>query len=163
MQMRIRVTVNDKVWEGEVAPDVTLLRFLRERLALTGTKEGCGIGECGACTVLVEGRPMNACMMLAVEVDGAHLRTIEGEARLEKLTDLQQAFVDEHAIQCGFCTPGMVLAAQALLERDPHPDDEAILEAIGGNLCRCTGYASIVQAIKRVAKDRAAASAGGRR
>jgi aerobic carbon-monoxide dehydrogenase small subunit len=154
-EIRIRLTVNGNAWEGPVPADWTLLRFLREGLALTGTKEGCGIGECGACTVLVDGRPVNSCMMLAVEADGTKLRTIEGEARLDKLTDLQQAFIDEHAIQCGFCTPGMVLAAQALLERDPHPDEEAIVEAIAANLCRCTGYASIVRAIKKVAEQRA--------
>ncbi len=162
MDTTIRLTVNGTPWQGTVPADWTLLRFLRERLALTGAKEGCGIGECGACTVLLEGRPVNACMVLAVEVDGASLRTIEGEARADRLTDLQQAFVDGHAVQCGFCTPGMVLAAQALLERDPDPDDEAIVEAIAGNLCRCTGYAAIVEAVRQVARQRRAGAGGER-
>jgi aerobic carbon-monoxide dehydrogenase small subunit len=164
MEMPVRVTVNGRPWEGSVPADWTLLRFLRERLALGGAKEGCGIGECGACTVLLEGRPVNACMVLAVETDGLALRTIEGEARQGGLTDLQQAFIDQHAIQCGFCTPGMVLAAQALLERDADPDDEAILEALAGNLCRCTGYVAILQAVKKVARERRErAAAGGAR
>lgn len=169
MEMPVKLTINGRTWEGSVPPELTLLRFLRERLALTGAKEGCGIGECGACTVLVDGRPVNSCLMLAVEANGSSLRTIEGEAGAEgvqgvreaegarsggELTDLQQAFIDNHAIQCGFCTPGMVLAAQALLERNPSPGDQEILEAIAGNLCRCTGYAAILRAVKQVAEKR---------
>jgi len=146
----IQLTINGTPWEGAVPTTVTLLRFLRERLALTGTKEGCGIGECGACTVLVDGRPVNSCLMLAVEADGAAIRTVEGEAADGELTPLQRAFVEHHAIQCGFCTPGMIISAQALLERNPHPSDEEIAEAISGNLCRCTGYAAIVAAIRSV-------------
>jgi carbon-monoxide dehydrogenase small subunit len=152
MEIAIKLTVNGTPWEGRVAPDVTLLRFLRERLALTGAKEGCGIGECGACTVLVDGRPVNACMMLAVEADGASLRTIEGEADPERLSALQQAFIDHHAVQCGFCTPGMIISAQALLERNPRPSEEEIIEAISGNLCRCTGYTAIIAAVRAVAE-----------
>jgi len=157
----IKLTINGAPWEGRVPADLTLLRFLREQLALTGAKEGCGIGECGACTVLLDGRPVNACMMLAVEADGATLRTIEGEARPDKLTDLQQAFIDHHAVQCGFCTPGMILSAQALLERNASPSDDEIIEAIAGNLCRCTGYTAILAAVHAVAGRRAAARAGG--
>jgi carbon-monoxide dehydrogenase small subunit len=155
----IKLTINDLPWEGQVPADMTLLRLLRERLALTGAKEGCGIGECGACTILMNGRPVNACLVLAVEADGAQLRTIEGEVARQdgKLSTLQQAFIDHHAVQCGFCTPGMIMAAQALLERTPHPSDEQIVEAIAGNLCRCTGYTSIVAAVRT-----AAARAGGK-
>ena len=160
METPIRFTVNQARWEGTVPADWTLLRLLRERLALTGAKEGCGIGECGACTVLLDGRPVNACLVLAVEADGASVRTIEGEGELDRLTELQQAFIDHHAVQCGFCTPGMVLAAQALLERDPDPDDHAIVEAIAGNLCRCTGYAAIIEAIRDVARRRAGQGGG---
>lgn len=165
MDIPIKLTVNGRSWEGRVPPELTLLRFLREHLALTGAKEGCGIGECGACTVLVDGRPINSCLMLAVEANGSSLRTVEGEAWSggaggagphRGLTDLQQAFIDNHAIQCGFCTPGMVMAAQALLERNPHPDDEEILEAMAGNLCRCTGYAAILRAVRQAAEKRSA-------
>jgi carbon-monoxide dehydrogenase small subunit len=164
MEHAIRLTVNGVPWEGSVPSDLTLLRFLRETLALTGAKEGCGIGECGACTVLVDGRPLNACMMLAVEADGAALRTIEGEALAGELTALQRAFIDHHAVQCGFCTPGMLLSAQALLERSPAPSDEQIVEAIAGNLCRCTGYTSIIAAVRAAAAELArAASTGGAR
>ena len=148
MEHPIKLTVNGQPWEGRVPSDLTLLRFVRETLALTGTKEGCGIGECGACTVLLDGRPVNACMVLAVEADGCALRTIEGEAKAGKLSRLQQAFVAHHAVQCGFCTPGVILSAQSLLERRPDPSDEEIVEAVAGNLCRCTGYASILKAVR---------------
>ena len=162
MDTPIKLTVNDVAWEGQVPADMTLLDLLRERLALTGVKEGCGMGECGACTILMDGRPVNACLVLAVEADGARLRTIEGELRRHggELSALQQAFIDHHAVQCGFCTPGMIMAAQALLERTPHPTDEQIVEAIAGNLCRCTGYTSIIAAVR--AAVAAAPRAGGR-
>jgi carbon-monoxide dehydrogenase small subunit len=149
-EITIKLTINGAPWEGEVPVEMTLLRFLRERLALTGAKEGCGIGECGACTILVDGRPVNSCMMLAVEADGASLRTVEGEAQGGELSPLQRAFVEHHAVQCGFCTPGMLMSAQALLERNPSPTDDEIIEAIAGNLCRCTGYAAIIAAIRSV-------------
>ena len=148
----IRLSINGAPWEGQVPVEMTLLRFLRQRLALTGAKEGCGIGECGACTVLVDDRPVNSCMMLAVEADGAHIRTVEGEARDGKLSPLQQAFVEHHAVQCGFCTPGMLMSARALIERNPHPTDDEIIEAIAGNLCRCTGYVAILAAIRAAAR-----------
>ena len=162
MDTPIKLTVNDLAWEGQVPADLTLLELLRERLALTGVKEGCGIGECGACTILMDGRPVNACLVLAVEANGASLRTIEGELRRHggELSALQQAFIDHHAVQCGFCTPGMIMAAQALLERTPRPSDDEIIEAIAGNLCRCTGYRSIIAAVRAAAA--AAPRAGGR-
>ena len=149
----IKLTINGTPWQGEVAPDITLLHFIRQTLALTGTKEGCGVGECGACTVLINGRPVNACLMLAAEADGVELRTVEGEAADGTLTPLQAAFVENHAIQCGFCTPGMIMSAQSLLDRSPRPSEEQILEAISGNLCRCTGYSAILAAIKQAADE----------
>jgi len=152
-KIEIKLTINGRLWGGAVEAEMTLVRFLRERLALTGAKEGCGIGECGACTVMVDERPVNSCLMLAVEADGARIRTIEGEARAGTLSPLQQAFVEHHAVQCGFCTPGMLISAQSLLERTPHPTDPEIIEAIAGNLCRCTGYTAIVSAI-RATRDR---------
>ncbi|MDD5646006.1 MAG: (2Fe-2S)-binding protein [Candidatus Bipolaricaulis sp.] len=132
---------------------MTLLEFLRDRLALTGSKEGCGIGECGACTVLLDGKPVTACLVLAVEADGLDVRTIEGEATDGQLSALQQSFVDAGAVQCGFCTPGMIMSARGLLLRNPHPSDEEIVEAIAGNLCRCTGYEAILRAIRAAAQQ----------
>ena len=125
--------------------------MLREELALTGTKEGCGAGECGACTVIVDGKPMNACLVLAPELDGKHITTVEGLARDGELSPLQRSFVDMAALQCGFCTPGFLMSSTALLNENPHPSREEIIDAISGNLCRCTGYARIVEAIQRVA------------
>ena len=125
--------------------------FTTEELALTGTKEGCGAGECGAWTVIVDGKPVNACLVLAPELDGMHITTIEGLAKDGELTPIQQSFVDLAALQCGFCTPGFVMSATALLEETPHPTREEIIDAISGNLCRCTGYARIVEAIERAA------------
>jgi len=136
-----------------VAATTTLLEVIRDRLHLTGTKEGCGIGECGACTVLLDGAPVTSCLILAAEVDGASIETIEGEAKNGRLSELQQAFIDAGAVQCGFCTPGMIMSARGLLRRNPDPSEEEIVEAISGNLCRCTGYAAIVDAIK-LAADR---------
>lgn len=149
----IRVTVNGHQESASVPATQTLLEFLRDRLALTGTKEGCGIGECGACTVLLDGRPVTSCLMLAVEADGRSVETIEGEAVGGELSVLQQAFVDAGAVQCGFCTPGMIMSARGLFQRNADPSDEEIVEAIAGNLCRCTGYEAIVAAI-RLARDR---------
>ena len=149
----IDFSVNGHAEHATVPATMTLLDLLRDRLALTGTKEGCGIGECGACTVLVDGRPVTSCLMLAVEADGHLIETIEGEAVGGELSILQQAFIDAGAIQCGFCTPGMIMSARGLLNRTPDPSDEEIIEAIAGNLCRCTGYEAIVEAI-RMARDR---------
>ena len=147
----IQLTVNGTPWAGQVPAEMTLLRFIREVLALTGTKEGCGIGECSACVVILDGRPVNACLALAAEVDGAELRTIEGEAAAGALSPLQEAFVEQHAIQCGFCTPGMVMSAQSLLDRTPDPSEAEIAEALAGNFCRCTGYSAILTAVRQAA------------
>jgi carbon-monoxide dehydrogenase small subunit len=145
--MRIRLTVNGQPYERDVAEHRTLLRFLREDLGLTGTKEGCGMGECGACTVFLNGRAVNACMVLAVEVNGASIDTIEGEAKGPTLSDIQQAFEANHAVQCGFCTPGMVMSVKELLRDKPRPSIDEIKEAVEGNFCRCTGYTQIVEAV----------------
>ncbi|MDD3826632.1 MAG: (2Fe-2S)-binding protein [Anaerolineae bacterium] len=147
----IEVTINGAVELVDVPSNMTLLQMLRERLALTGTKNGCEAGECGACTVLLDGEPVNSCMMLAVEADGHEVRTVEGLSVDGEPSPLQQAFVEHNAVQCGFCTPGMLISAHALLERDPHPTEEAIKEAIVGNLCRCTGYVRIIDAIQDAA------------
>jgi carbon-monoxide dehydrogenase small subunit len=152
--------VNGEPQTVSVPATTTLLELLRDRLHLTGTKEGCGIGECGACTVLLDGAPVTACLILAVEADGSDVRTIEGEAPAGELSALQQAFIDAGAIQCGFCTPGMIMSARALLTKSPDPTDEEIVEAIAGNLCRCTGYEAIVSAI-RLAADRARSEGDG--
>jgi carbon-monoxide dehydrogenase small subunit len=132
---------------------MTLLQMLREKLALTGTKNGCEAGECGACTVLVDGEPANSCMMLAVEADGHEVLTVEGLSPEGRLSPLQEAFIQHNAIQCGFCTPGMLMSAHALLQRSPHPAAQEIQEAIVGNLCRCTGYVRIIDAIQAAAKE----------
>jgi len=148
----IELTVNGQRERATVPAGLTLLELLRERLHLIGTKEGCGIGECGACTVLLDGSPVTSCLVLAVECDGCEIRTIEGEIQDGQLSHLQRAFIDAGAIQCGFCTPGMIMSARALLERNPDPGDEAIVEAIAGNLCRCTGYEAILNAIHLAAE-----------
>ncbi|MFC2030820.1 (2Fe-2S)-binding protein, partial [Chloroflexota bacterium] len=131
--------------------NMTLLQMLRDKMALTGTKNGCEAGECGACTVLLDGNPVNSCMMLAVEADGKQVLTIESLAPDGELGGLQEAFVEHNAVQCGFCTPGVLMSAHALLERNPDPTDMEIREALVGNLCRCTGYVRIVDAIKAAA------------
>ncbi|MGI9951044.1 molybdopterin cofactor-binding domain-containing protein [Moorellaceae bacterium AZ2] len=147
-ERQIRLTVNGQEVTATVNADLTLLRFLRETLRLTGTKEGCGQGECGACTVLVNGQAVNSCLVPAVAVDGCEVVTIEGLARNGELDPLQQAFIDEGAIQCGFCTPGAIMSAKALLMANPKPSEEEIKEALSGNLCRCTGYQKMVRAVK---------------
>jgi len=145
--MRIRMTVNGQDYEQEVAENRTLLHFLREDLGLTGTKEGCGAGECGACTVILNGLTVNACMVLAAEADGAIVRTIEGEAENGELSKIQRAFDRRHAVQCGFCTGGMIMSVRELLERNPKPTVEEIKNGIEGNFCRCTGYLQIIEAV----------------
>jgi carbon-monoxide dehydrogenase small subunit len=152
MMQVISLTVNSEEVRIEVDDRWTLLYLLREVLALTGTKEGCGKGECGACTVLLDGKPVNSCLVLAREADGCDVRTIEGEAKGEELSALQQAFIDAGAIQCGFCTPGMIMSARALLMQNSDPTREEAEEAICGNLCRCTGYKPIVAAILNAAR-----------
>lgn len=154
MTRQITLTVNGEKATLEVPPERTLLELLKGDLHLTGTKAGCGIGQCGACTVIVDGRPVNSCLVLAVEADGSEIRTVEGESDGEHLSDLQQAFIDFGAMQCGFCTPGMLMSARALLMRNPEPTREEITDAITGNLCRCTGYKAIIDAIEAVAQAR---------
>jgi carbon-monoxide dehydrogenase small subunit len=148
----ISVIVNGEQQNIDVPSNMRLLQMLREVLGLTGTKDGCHAGECGACTVLVDGKPVNSCMMLAVEVDGHEVLTIEGLAKDGKLDPLQQAFGDHNAVQCGFCTPGMVISAYALLKRNSNPSAEDIKKALVGNLCRCTGYYRIIKAVQSTAK-----------
>jgi len=152
MKKLINLIVNNKSYELLVAPNRTLTQVLREDLNLLGTKEGCGIGDCGACTVILNGRPVNSCLILAVQANGCEIQTIEGVADGKNLHPIQEAFIDYGAIQCGFCTPGMVLSAKTLLERNPNPSELEIREAISGNLCRCTGYQKIVEAIKAASK-----------
>jgi aerobic carbon-monoxide dehydrogenase small subunit len=151
MKIIIKLTVNGETVEAAVDPNQTLLQILRDDLGLTGTKHGCGLGDCGACTVIMDGKPVNSCLVLAVQANGREIQTIEGLVENGKLHPLQQAFVDQGAIQCGFCTPGMILSAKALLEENPKPTELEIRTAISGNLCRCTGYQKIVEAVQAVA------------
>jgi aerobic carbon-monoxide dehydrogenase small subunit len=148
----ISFKINGRPVSLEVAAGETALHTIRERLRLTGTKEGCGIGECGACTILVDGKAVNACLMLAAQLDGTGVSTVEGLADGETLHPLQQAFLDHHAVQCGFCTPGLLMSAAALLDECPRPDSKAISEALSGNLCRCTGYRQIFRAVEAAAE-----------
>ena len=151
MKQLITISVNGEPHELAVEPWRTLLDVLREDLELTGVKKGCDRGDCGACTVLLDGRPVTSCMLLAVKASGHDIQTIEGLAQDGQLHPLQQAFVEQGAIQCGFCTPGMVLAAKGLLDENPHPTEDEVLAALAGNLCRCTGYAKIVAAVLQAA------------
>jgi carbon-monoxide dehydrogenase small subunit len=151
-QHNITLTVNGTEETVQVASNTTLLTLLRERLGLTGSKNGCSAGECGACTVLVNDEPVNACLILAVEVDGAEIVTVEGLARDGQLDPLQKSLIEFGAVQCGFCTPGMLITARALLDRNPSPDEGEIKDALRGNLCRCTGYTRIIDAIKVTAE-----------
>jgi carbon-monoxide dehydrogenase small subunit len=153
--MKLRFVLNGKQVETEAPTDISLLALLRDRLGLTGTKEGCGVGECGACSVLLDGKLVNSCLTLAAQVDGREVVTIEGVCQADgSPSDLQQAFIHYGAVQCGFCTPGMVLAAEALLKMNLMPSRKEIREAIAGNLCRCTGYQQIVDAIEATAITR---------
>lgn len=151
-----KAQVNGELTELRINPGETLLEVLRERLGLTGSKEGCGEGVCGACTVIVNGTARRACLTLALEADGCEVLTVEGLALGEKLAPLQKAFVLEGAIQCGFCTPGMLMASHDLLQKQPNPDAGAIETQLSGHICRCTGYAKIIQAVKQVADIQAA-------
>lgn len=144
---KINLTVNNRTHELPVEPNETLVEVLRQQLGLTGTKVGCNQGDCGACAVIMDGRPVNSCLVLAVQADGSDIITIEGVETDEGLHPLQEAFVEKGAIQCGFCTPGMIVTAKSLLQSNPEADKEGIREAISGNLCRCSGYQKIVEAI----------------
>ncbi|MCJ7824726.1 MAG: (2Fe-2S)-binding protein [Anaerolineales bacterium] len=149
----ISFTINGVAETGEVPSNMTLLTFLREQLNLTGVKSGCDAGECGACTVLMDGEPVNSCLVLAAEADGANIRTVEGLASDGQLDPLQKAFIELSGTQCGFCTPGILIQARALLDRNPDPTVDEIKNALRGNLCRCTGYTRIVEAIQAVAEE----------
>jgi carbon-monoxide dehydrogenase small subunit len=154
MKRAIRFTLNGEPIELEIEPYLTLLQLLRDKLELTGTKEGCGMGECGACTVLLDGKTVNSCIFPALEADGKNVITIEGLTDAQgNLHPIQKAFVEYGAIQCGFCTPGMVLSAHALLDENRRPTEDEIRNGIAGNLCRCTGYLQIFQAIKTVSNQ----------
>ena len=150
--VKVSLDVNGIRFEGEVEPRKTLADFLREDFGFTGVNLGCEHGVCGACSVLLDGAVVRSCILLAVQVHGAQITTIEGLAKGEKLHPIQQAFLDHHALQCGFCTPGMVLAAVDLLQRRPHPSEIQIREALSGNLCMCTGYVNIVRAVSAAAE-----------
>ena len=150
MTFELHCTVNGRAYDTPIPSDITLLAYLREVLGLTGTKEGCGEGECGACTVLVDGKNVNSCIFPAIQAEGCGILTIEGVEEDGELAAIQQSFLAHGAVQCGFCTPGMVMSAKALLSENPHPDEEEIRRAMAGNLCRCTGYQAIVDAIRAV-------------
>jgi aerobic carbon-monoxide dehydrogenase small subunit len=154
MRVSVRMSVNGREYERDVEPRLLLVHFLRDELGLTGTHVGCDTSNCGACTVKLDGDTVKSCTVLAAQADGHEVQTIEGLARNGDLHPMQQAFHEQHALQCGFCTPGMIMAAIAVLERNPSPSDDEIREGLEGNLCRCTGYHNIVEAVK------AAASAG---
>ncbi len=148
----VSLTVNGKLYTRSAKPNMTLLDFIRDELGLTGTKKGCETGDCGACTVILDGLPVNSCQVLALEASGKQVLTIEGLNNGKELHLLQEAFVEYGAIQCGFCTPGMILTAKALLDKNSNPTEEEIKEAISGNLCRCTGYTKIIEAIRATAQ-----------
>jgi len=149
---RIRLKVNGELKELDVEPWRTLLEVLREDLGLTSVKEGCGTGDCGSCTVILNGRAVNSCLVLAVDADGGEVLTVEGLSNGSELHPLQKAFIKHGAIQCGFCTPGMIMAAKALLDENPNPSPEEVKEALSGNICRCAGYSNIVKAVLAAAR-----------
>ena len=153
----VHFQINDEAVTLQVSDHHTVLRVIREQLNLTGVKPGCEAGECGACTILVDGKAVNACLMLAPEMDGRNIKTVEGLAKNGELTLLQQKFIEHTALQCGYCTPGFLMSATALLSENPHPTRQEIVESIAGNLCRCTGYKRIIEAIE----DAAAQMEGG--
>ena len=153
MEITISFKLNEEPIQVSVPPHWTLLRLLREKLGLTGTKEGCGIGECGACTVLLDGAPVHSCLVLAPKVEGREVETIEGLGSRESLHPLQQSFIDHGAVQCGFCIPGVLMSSKALLRANAHPTRDEVKEAISGHLCRCTGYHQIVEAVEAASKE----------
>ena len=148
----INLKINGEPYEVHVEPDMTLLDFLRDEIGLTGTKKGCDTGQCGACTVLLNGKPINSCLVLAVDAHGKEILTVEGLGRNGKLHPLQESFIQEGAVQCGYCTSGMLLSAKALLDENPTPKEEEVKRAIAGNLCRCTGYVRIIKAVLTAAR-----------
>lgn len=152
MKQVVTLRINGEPHEMAIHPHRTLLEVLREEIMLTGSKEGCGMGTCGACTVLVDGEAVLSCLTLALSVEGKDIHTVEGLAKGQEPSPLQKAFVEKGAIQCGYCTPGMLISSTALLSKNPHPDESEIKKAISGNICRCTGYVKIVEAIKAVAR-----------
>jgi carbon-monoxide dehydrogenase small subunit len=149
---KINVTINGVSEQTVVPSNMTLMQMLRESLALTGTKNGCSAGECGACTVLLNGEPVNSCMILAVECDGAKIVSVEGLSGDKQLDPIQEAIIQAGGVQCGFCTPGILISSRALLDRNPNPNEDEIQEALVGNLCRCTGYVRIIEGVKAAAK-----------
>ena len=156
--MKVTVTVNGQERSAEVEPRLLLVHFLRDKLRLTGTHVGCDTTSCGACTVLLDGTPVKSCTMFTVQAEGRELTTVEGLAAAGTLHPIQEGFKEEHGLQCGFCTPGMMLTARALLDRSPHPDESEIREAISGQICRCTGYATIVRSVQWAAAHPASAT-----
>lgn len=148
----ICVTINGETKELDISPGISALELIRDVLELKGTKEGCGIGECGACTIVVDGRAVNACLMFAAQLDGRDILTVEGLGQTGELHPIQEAFAAQHAVQCGFCTPGLLMSTHALLKDNPYPDRQEIMKAISGNLCRCTGYQSIIAGIEDAAE-----------
>ena len=154
MKRIITINVNGEMHDLMVGTDYTLLKALRDLLDLTGAKEGCGAGECGACTVLLDGKPVNSCLVLAVQADGRDVLTIEGLVTDGVIHPIQEAFITNGAVQCGYCTPGMILTAKAILDENSHPTEEEIRDGLVGNLCRCTGYTKIVKAIKNAAIEK---------
>jgi aerobic carbon-monoxide dehydrogenase small subunit len=159
--MKVRLTVNGQEHEADVEPRVLLVDLIRTRLSLTGTHIGCDTSNCGACTVLLDSEPVKSCTMLAVQADGHEVTTVEGLASGSELHPIQTAFHTEHGLQCGFCTPGMMLVGAALLESNPDPSEEEIRWAISGNICRCTGYMNIVKAIRQAAQSKASEAVAG--
>ena len=153
-ERQLHLTVNGKACQAATYPGESLLHLLREKLGFTDVKEGCGKGDCGTCTVIMDGRAVNACIVFALQAEGSNILTVRGLAEKGHLHPIQKAFIEHGAIQCGFCTPGMILAAKALLEKNPHPSHEDIKMGISGNLCRCTGYTKIIDAIEAASRDK---------
>jgi carbon-monoxide dehydrogenase small subunit len=153
MRHKIHLTVNGEPHDLLVESRQTLVNIIRYELGLTGTKKGCDAGDCGSCTIILNGKPVNSCLILGVEADGSDILTIEGLQKGDELHPIQKAFINHGAVQCGFCTPGMILSAKALLDLSPHPTEEEIKLAISGNLCRCTGYKKIIEAIKSLGEE----------
>lgn len=151
--MFLNFYVNGKQIELNIEPNRRLIDILREDLELTGTKEGCGEGECGSCTVIIDGKAVHACLTVAIQLEGAHILTIEGLEHKGELSEIQKVFIEENAIQCGFCTPGMIMSTKALLMNNPHPSEQEIRKALAGNICRCSGYTQILKAVKKLAGE----------